>query len=191
MIWKALAITSIILNFFLGYLALQKRETAVVERVVIETHPVKKIEDRMRDKDFTSAPTKSKTISAEVSSEPLAPNSLDESEFQEASEKMESDRREFLVTELGISEENLLKHYKIVDEFHKKSSDFWGKNPMRELSIKDRRELLNLEEAFHQKLERLHGKAKWEKYLKFRESYNNKAFKAQMEENRSFIFMGI
>lgn len=192
MIWKALFITSLIANFILGYVAYRKEESTVVERVIIETHPEKKLEEVVSTKAAAPVPMK---VATEKSKPSVfaggAPDPIHESEFQDASEKMETDRREFMMSELGASEETLVKHNKIREEFYKKSSEFWGKNPMRELSFKERRDLLEMEETLHKKLEALHGKANWEKYLKFRETYNQKGFKAQMDDNRPFIFMGI
>ena len=115
----------------------------------------------------------------------------DSHEIQEAGEKMESDRVEFMSTELGMSEDKIAQHNKIRDEFFKKTAEFWQKNPMRELNFKERRQMIELEEEVHRKLEKLHGKKNWERYQKFRESYNQKGFKKQMEDGQPFLFMGL
>ena len=48
-----------------------------------------------------------------------------------------------------------------------------------------------MEENFYGKLEKLHGKKNWERYQKFRENYNQKGYKKQMDEGMPFIFMGL
>lgn len=174
---------SLLLNIVLAFFVMGKKtETKVVERerLIIETHaapaaPAAKPEVTEKKKD--PAPAE------------FVP--LESHEFQSAGEQMESDRVEFLTEKLGMSEDKIAEHNKIRDEFFKESTKFWQKNPMRELSFKERRQMLEMEEKVHARLEKLHGKKNWERYQKYREEYNLKGFKKQAEENQPFIFMGL
>jgi hypothetical protein len=178
---------SLLTNFILSYFLLTKEpEKEVIERVIIETHekknprPVQIIDTR-------------KVVQPKINKQNPQPQPLDatSAEIQDAGEKMETDRVEFLTTELGMTEEKVNEHNRIRDDFYKKTSQFFQKDPMRELSFKERRELIKMEEKLHQDLEKLHGKKNWERYQKFRESYNRKGFKRQTDENLPVMFMGI
>jgi hypothetical protein len=183
---------SLIVNFVLGYALLtRKPEREVVERVIIETHGTEKPADvQMIDtRNVVQPDISKKKVKKNRDGIDFIP--MDSSEMQEVGEKMEAERMEFMTTELGMNEEKIAKHNKIRDEFFRKTSLFWQKNPMRELSFKERREMIQMEEELHTKLEKLHGKKNWEKYEKFREKYNQKGFKKQTEENQPFLFMGL
>ncbi|WPU63650.1 hypothetical protein [Peredibacter starrii] len=177
---------SLVLNFVLGYfLFSQKKETEVIEKVVVEKETVFKPVVKQVVKEATSAPKKEQGVST--------PEFLgfEEVEFQDAGEKMENDRHDFFTEKLAMTDDKIAEHNKIREEYFKATSEFWKKDPMRELSFKERRQMIDMEEAFHAKLEQLHGKKNWERYLKFRESYNQQGFKKQQTENQPFIFMGL
>lgn len=188
---KILLGLSLILNLTLGYLLLTKKEElAPLERTIIETHthkPLKHVED------FTpptaSAPKTSKEEKKEEGQVELS--DFMPSEFQEAGEKMEHDRTEYFTQKLGLSEEKINEHNQLRLEYFQETAQMWPKDSMRELTFDERRKLIDLEENFHKKLEKLHGKKNWESYQKFRERYNEQGFKRQNEENAPFVFMGI
>ena len=190
---KTLLILSLCTNFVLGYfLFFKKPEKEIVERVIIETH---------KDNDSLKAPhLNSPTVANEkqlslkiekVSNEPSEIFGIEQEEVQEAGDKMEMDRTEFFTNKLGMSEDKISEHNRLRDDFFKKSSSFWQKNPLRELTFQERRQMLEMEENFYGKLEKLHGKKNWGRYQKFRENYNQKGYKKQMDEGVPFIFMGL
>lgn len=179
---------SIVLNLVLAYFVAKKPEIIEKERLVIETH-VEPRTEVVTTKAAAPAPLpKSNTEKKKDAPEFVG---LDNHEFQEAGEKMEADRVEFMTETLGMSEEKIAKHNKLREEFFKKSAQFWQKNPMRELTFKERRQLIEMEEEFYANLEKLHGKKNWEKYQKFREEYNSRGYKKQMEDGVPFLFMGL
>jgi hypothetical protein len=187
---KRLLFSSLILNLVLAYfLVFQKKETTVVERLIIETHPDKKTKAKEEEVKAPEVEKKKKPRSERETEMPPVMN--DPEEFQHAGERMEEKRKDFFTEKLGMSEEKISEHNRLRDEFYQQSALFWQKNPMRELSFKERREMIDLEEAFYKKLENLHGKENWKRYQKFRESYNEKGHKRQIEEGEPFIFMGI
>lgn len=64
----------------------------------------------------------------------------------------------------------------------------YGNNP-QELSIKDRRKLLDLEENYQKGLEKLYGKKTWEKLEKFRIEFNEQVMKRVREDNSPAILL--
>ena len=182
---------SFILNLVMGYhLFFGTPEKVVVERLIIESHDDKKTKAAEPEKAGMVKETSPSAKEARKKEAPLI-NVHDPQDFQEAGETMETERLDFLTENLGMSEEKILKHNQIRDDFYQRTSLFWKKNPMRELSFEERRQILDMEEEFFAKLEKLHGKKNWLKYQKYRENYNNKGYKKQMEEGQPFIFMGI
>lgn len=184
---------SLAINMILGYLLLtRKPEREVIERVIIETHAD-------RDKKINSEPlpnpikTKDPKSLSEKPTEEKLPEyqTFGPSEFQDAAEKMEFERTDFLTHKLGLSEEQMAQHRQLREEFYQSTAALWPKKPMQEPSFDERRKMIDVEENFHKQLEKLHGKKNWERYQKYRESYNEKGFKLQTEENRPFTFMGI
>lgn len=184
---KILFGVSLLLNIVLGFFVMGKKaEPKVVERerLIIETHAAPAAPSAQEAKPEVTEKKKEANAPAE-----FVP--LESHEFQNAGEQMEADRVEFLTEKLGMTEEKMAEHNKIRDEFFKETTRFWQKNPMRELSFKERRQMLEMEEKVHARLEQLHGKKNWERYQKYREEYNMKGFKRQSEENQPFIFMGL
>lgn len=185
---------SLALNMILGYLLLTKKpEKEVIERLIIETHANR--EKKVSPEPLSSSPIKTtgtKAVSDKPAEEKLPDYpTFGPSEFQDAAEKMEFERTDFLTHKLGVSEEQIAQHRQLREEFYQKTADLWPKKPMQEPSFEERRKMIDLEENFHKQLEKLHGKKNWERYQKYRESYNEKGFKLQTEENRPFTFMGI
>ncbi len=191
MIKKFLAL-SLVTNFILGYFLLTKKtEKEIVERVIVETHQGPQasaltVSSSKLPNEKNNAPKVEK-----VAIEPSEIYGIEQEEVQEAGEKMESDRLDFFTSKLGMSEDKISEHNKLRDDFFKKTSLFWQKNPLRELSFDERRQMLQMEEDFYRKLEKLHGKKNWERYQKFRENYNQKGYKKQLDEGTPFIFMGL
>ena len=187
---KIILSMSLILNLILGYLVLTRNEEKPpVERIIIETHPKKeplKMEEKVKPSSAVKLPKEEKKEDAPPEFSEFMP-----SEFQEAGEKMEHDRTDYFIQKLGFSEEQVNEHNRLRLEYFQQTSEMWPKDSMRELTFEERRKLIDLEENFHKKLEKLHGKKNWENYQKFREKYNEQGFKLQNEENRPFVFMGI
>ena len=191
---KILLALSILGNVILGHKVFSKKEVPPVrERLIIETHknpqpkethdvksvnPVKPIEPQNKQ-----APEKNEK------KDPPEFMSMDPYDFQDSGERMEMRRTEFMTQELGMSEEKIAQHNDLRQEFYKETSRFYDKNPLAELSFEERRQIIDLEEMFHKRLEKLHGKENWKRYQKFRNDYNMKGHKKQMEDGQPFIFM--
>lgn len=190
---KIALILSLILNVVLGYMAMKKPEKEIIERVIIEAHKNKPEEDRPSEVQTAPEVAVTKVSPDKKSKKNNSPrlSHFPEQEYQEAGDQMENDRHQFFTEKLGISEEKITEHTRIRDEYFKKMSDFWNKSSFKEPSFKERRDMINMEEELHKKLEKLHGKKNWERYQKFRDNYNQKGFKKQDQENQPFIFMNL
>lgn len=179
---------SILLNLVLAFFVMKEPKVIETERLIIESHTQPRVEEVSTK---AAAPAPMPEVKEKKKKDAVEMVGLDNHEFQEAGEKMETDRAEFMTETLGMSEEKIAKHNKLREEFFKQTAQFWQKNPMRELSFKERRQLIEMEENFYANLEKLHGKKNWEKYQKFREEYNSKGYKKQMEDGQPFLFMGL
>jgi hypothetical protein len=188
---KLILWSSLFLNIVLSYFVFNKK-TEIVERVIIETHAQKKLHPTVpvkpQDQSISQVRSKKKQIQDEMNPESLF---YDQSDLQDAGEKMEAERLDFFQIKLGMSDEKISEHNRLRDAYLKKMSEFWKKNPTREPTFQERRKMIELEEELFTKLERLHGKKNWERYKKFREKYNEKGLKKQIENNVPFIFMGL
>lgn len=196
---KAVLALSLIGNLVLMYLYFTKKPE-VRERLIIETHskaPAPGPDDKVSAMSVMPKPevkkteVKAKAKTKESEEEKDFPEfmPMDNYEIQESGQRMEEKRMEFMTQELGMSDEKIQEHNRIREEFHRESSKFWAKDPMRELSFEERREMIDLEENLHKKLEKLHGKENWKKYQKFRDEYNSQGYKKQMKDGQPFIFM--
>lgn len=186
---KYFLITSLIANVVLGFLLFKRTpEKEVIERVVIETHADRpKVEVKTIEEKSTKAVKEKKSEGSELMQGP----GPDPQDIQDAAEAMEEERMTFFNEVLGVREEEIAEHNRLRHEFFKKTSEFWQKNPSLEPSFEERKKLIKMEEDFHAQLEKLYGKSRWEKYQKFRNDYNQKGYKRQLEDNQPFIFMGL
>lgn len=188
---RVFLVLSLILNIVLGYLVIRRPEKKVIERLIIETHP--KNDNKLKAKNGSQSVTHdnlNKKVKKKNSPAVSEFETMGHEDFQEAGEQMESERIQFVTESLGINEEKIEKHNLLRDQFYQETARYWHKSPMKELSFKERKELLDIEEKYLAQLEKLYGKKNWEKYQDFRQKYNQEGHKKQLEEGRPFIFMG-
>ena len=179
---------SVFLNLVLGYFLLTKKDPET--QIVVEKETVvRPILVKQEVSEAPASPKREKTEEKKKDLQDFA--NFEQSEFQDAGEKMENDRHEFFTEKLGMTEDKIAEHNRLRDEFFRQTSSFWQKDPTRELTFKERRQMIDMEESYHAKLQKLHGKKNWENYQKYRERYNAKGFKKQQEENQPFLFMGL
>lgn len=119
------------------------------------------------------------------------PTDFDDITFKDNLERIEADWQDFLIDTLGVQEETLVQHKNLRVNFQKKISEFFKDKKSFEPSLKERRQVLELEEEYHSNLEKIYGKEKWQKYLKFRDKYNREKIKKQMETGEPFYFMDL
>src|SRR5690606_28594466 len=113
----------------------------------------------------------------------------DAQDYDDLVEQMESQKRDYMLNQLNIPEETLEKHSRLRDEYFRTTSAIYQKNPLGEVSLADKKELLRLEENYLNKVIELYGKAKWEKLEEYRRQYNMSVMKKMREENAPAILM--
>ena len=175
---------SLVLNLYLGYLVARKDELPPLERIVIETKEViKEVPVAV-----TGAP-----VTPKPETKPSAPagpmDVLHSEDVTEIAKGMEQEKREFLEKDLRLPAEKITQHQKLREAFFKASMKFDQEFPNQEPTLGQRRQLLDLEENYYKQLELLYGKNNWERFEKYRRSYNQQGLKKQREENQPFIFM--
>jgi hypothetical protein len=172
---------SILLNFVLLAVVVQFKMIDRPLETIVQTHA--------GNEDEVSSTLAASRRVAPMELSPDGPELGDEP--NETHEKMETERTTFLTRDLGLPQEKLLKFQKLRNEYFQQTSKLWDTNPYGELSFKDRRKMLDMEEKLHHDLVELMGQKDWARYSKFREAYNKRGFEKQIEENVPFLFMGL
>lgn len=148
---KIVLTISVLFNLVLGYLYLTqkpKKEIVEKERLIIETHAIP-----------SEPPAEVKKSEPVVTTAP--PDTFSDPDVKDASEKMEAERSDFITGELGLSEEKIIQHQKLREQYYKEQSDYFAKLKGAPPGFSEKRKLVDMEEKFHQKLERLYGKENW------------------------------
>lgn len=187
---KGLFFLSLILNLVLGYfLVVREPKTEIVEkeRLIIETHSAPEV-TKVTQPEHPKKEISSKGPGA--SSTPSGDHASIQ-ELEDAGDKMEADKLEFFTQELGEGGDKLQEHARFREDFYRKQAKLMKNFSHAEPTFEQRRELIKLEEDFHSKLEKLHGKKNWEKFLKYREKYNKKGYDQQIKDGKPFIFMNL
>jgi len=188
---KIALITSLILNVLLvGKLVFFQEEKPPLERIIIKDFP-EATEERsvvpVIEKEKKPVKPKSKKPEyGDILSD--APMFNDLAEFDHLSEQMESFTKDVLVNQLQIPEEKVEQHNKYRDQYFAETTKIYQTNPT-ELTIKQRKKLLDIEEQYIGKLHKLYGKDTWSKLEKFRKEYNEQALKRMREENAPAVLM--
>lgn len=155
---------SLLINLVLGVLYYQKVQEPPLERIVMEEKFL---------------PQKTRIVTKEVivektSPAPVAgPSQETQRLAEETFEKVSEDRTAFLLMKLDLSQEELDKIDEIKERSFKKLN---FPRKFGELSVDDRRRLLDIEQDREKAMLKLMGKAKWEKFKKFKNDYNRQKF---------------
>lgn len=176
---KILLILSLICNVILGIKLFQKRPLVKppLERIVIQDHPA----------GVAPVPPKAKEPSTEA---PEVPD-VDRAMIDERLKSLEDDKKDFLFHELEMTPDELKLVRKIQDRYSKKITKLIPLNPTSDLPIEKRRQILDLEEARDQEIQKIFGKTRWEKFQKYKEKYNRRQFKKSQAEGDFVIPMEI
>jgi hypothetical protein len=187
---KILLVLSLIVNVILGVLYYQEKSQPPIERIILEQKPTKVI----REEVLVPVPTPSKIKKKKADGQDLrlldGDDTVMSQDYEEAVENIETSKREYLTTQLGISEDTLKKEGNLRSAFIRHSNKVYEKYQMQELPIAERRQLLDLEEKLQQNVIKLYGKSNWEKFQKYQLNYNKQVIKRVKEDNAPAILMG-
>ena len=186
---KVLLIISILLNVFLGVLYFQETNKPPLERIVIEHKKPEVIREQVVVREEVKQPRAPKVPKDgdKLEFDPMVVT--DAQDYDDLVNQMETTKRDYFLNQLNLPEETLKKHDKMREQHMMETSKIYSKDPMGELSIEDKRELLRLEENYQNKVVKLYGKTNWEKIENYRRKYNMSVMKKVREENAPAILM--
>lgn len=187
----ALAI-SLILNLVLGVWLLRQDSRPPLERIIVEKHIEEKLPlvKELRAQQPLKKNQPKKSADSQVEDIGFNPENFTPDEFGELALVPENARKDYLINELNIPEEKLQKHEELRMEYFTASSKFNTLDPTGELTLDDRRKMLDLEEAYTKKVIKLYGKANWDKFNQYRRKYNADVInRSRKEGSPPFIMM--
>lgn len=183
---KWLLLISVLLNLLLSYAYFELKNRPPLERIIIEEVP-KAAEPQK------SGEVKQNSLVPQIPVKKESKNELraySETEFEESIQKVQSDKEEFLVNELGLDQSQLEKIQKLKMQSWQEIGRVHDKGKVGgELSFDDRRQIIDLEEKLQYDIARTVGPKRWEKFLKFRDNYNKKVIKKQIEDHTPMTLM--
>jgi hypothetical protein len=188
---KILLVLSLIANVVLGVLYYQQRSLPPIERIILEEKPAKVIREKVLVPVVKESQIKKqKKITREDLSYLEEEGSMASQDYEEAVMNIETAKKDFLTGRLGIPEETVIKEGKLRGEFIRQSNKIYEKSPLGEVSIADRRRILDMEEDLQKKVIQLYGTENWEKFQKYQIQYNKQVIQRVKEDNAPAILMG-
>ena len=181
---KTLLVLSLLLNVWLIFLLQKGEKTPPLERIVIEDKkfplPPKKLSP-----PFEALPAAPGGMTSESQPPQQMKSSLGpgEKEIEELVDKVRQDRLDFLTEKLSLGQKELDQIEKVKEDYLIKVQSVFPIESGAELSVDQRRRMLELEVGRDQALSRIMGRQKWEKFQKFRKTYNQKKFQEDFGES--------
>jgi hypothetical protein len=182
-------VLSVGLNLVLGFFLFREKNKLPLERVVFEHQPIRAEATKTKNelppaslspKDIKVSDSTSDHLSEEVSQR-----------IEEAGEKVQQDRLEFLLERLDLGQSDLDQIEKIKSRYFHKLQKILGTEKKGELGVDQRRRWLELEADRDREFVALLGKVKWDKFKKFKNNYNEKNFDQQTDDNSIVVPMDI
>ena len=180
---KKLLTLSLILNVVLIYFYFEEINQPPIERIVLE----KKVAP---ENTPGTAPLVKKQDAPKISDSDVQIIVQDEQSFIQASDEIGIAQNKFL-EDLEISEGFLKRKEKLTQEYFKQTGSIYGKNGNRpaELSFKERRRLIELEEKVQRDYKNLFGESRWDQYKKWVDDYNKNVIKNHKSTEFSPLLM--
>jgi hypothetical protein len=185
---KWLLAISLLLNGYLVF-RLTEVEPKVVtqEKVVIKKSQPKVIERKV----YVEVPAPEKKESNANSASAMTSVEFDEKDMEDLVSKVSQDRDDFLTGELGLTPQDLSKLRKVKEEFSQRYQQILPADHVGDLTIEQRRQLLELDVEREREFARVVGENKWKKFQSFKDEYNRKMFSKQVNEKGMIIPMEI
>lgn len=189
---KKLLTLSLILNVVLIYFYFEEINQSPIERIVMEKKGAPEGSETPsgpQDNPATAALVK-KQDAPKISDRDVQIIVQDEQSFIQASDEIGIAQNKFL-EDLEISEGFLKRKEKLTQEYFKQTGSIYGKNGQRpaELSFKERRRLIELEEKVQRDYKNLFGESRWDQYKKWVDDYNKNVIKNHKSTEFSPLLM--
>lgn len=175
---KWLLLLSVVLNGFLGWKVLEKKE--VVREEVVEKVVVKKSAPEIIEKKVIV------NVPGEVQTAP-APVEYDEVEVEDTISDVTKTREDFLVGKLGLTEKDFQEIESIKKRYTERYQKIMPPNETGIWTLEQRKSMLQLEEERERDFARAVGPSKWKEWKTFQDNYNKKLFKRSMKDQRGVI----
>ncbi len=169
---------SVLLNGFLGWKVLQKKE--VVREEIVEKIVVKKSEPQFIEKKVIVE------VPAEAAEVAPTPREFDERDLEDSVVDVVKDKEDFLVGKLGFSEDEFKKIESVKQRFYDRYQRILPSDQVGTLTLEQRKAILQLEEEREAEYERTLGPQRWKEWETFRDNYNQKMFK-RMQKGKGVI----
>jgi hypothetical protein len=189
---KTLLVLSLLLNVWLIYLLQKGETTPPLERIIIEEKKFPLPSNKVSPPAEAILTNPSRVASESQTPQPIK-SSLGpgEKEIEELVDKVRQDRMDFLREKLSLGDKELDQIEKVKEDYLIKVQSVFPIESGAELSVDQRRRMLELEVGRDQALSRIMGRQKWEKFQKFRKTYNQKKFQENFEESAVVVPLDI
>ena len=179
---------SLAVNFILGYKLISNRSVVTTEEKIIVKKERPKIIER---KVFVEVPAKKVSDSKSAAAGSTTTVEYDENDMEDLVTKVGQDRDDFLIGELGMAPTDFQKIQAVKEKFNRRYQQVVPADHFGDLTIEQRRQLLELDEEREAEFAQMVGMQKWKKFQKYRDEYNRKMFTKQVYDKGIIIPMEI
>ncbi len=189
---KILLSLSLILNVVLISLLIREWRQPPLERIVLENHLQTNKDQhatRVGPLSQTNVALERKADSSSIKL-PDAQGNM-QKVVEETFEKVTQDRLQFLTEVLNLNQSDLDEIEKVKESYYRKLEVITTYAQGHELSIDQKRRMLDLEVERDKEFEKLLGKTKWKQFQKFKTKYNAKKFQDREGDNSVVVPLDI
>lgn len=183
---KALLILSLLINGLLAYRLTSRPEVITQEKVVVKKAKPQVVERKVYVE--VPAPEKSEAVSTTPT---MATVEFDQKDMDDLVSEVSRDRDDFLTGTLGLTPKDLQKIKEVKEAFNRRYQKAIPATHFGELTIEQRRQLLELDVERENEFMRVIGEKKWKKFQGFKDAYNRRMFSRQVNEKGIIIPMEI
>lgn len=189
---KILLSLSLILNVIVISLLIKKWQEPPLERIILDNH--------LRPKNAEHAKRLSPTSHAKAGFESKSDPSIEklpdvqenmQKVVEETFEKVTQDRLQYLTEVLNLTQSDLDEIEKVKENYYRKLEVITSYAQGHDLSIDQKRRMLDLEIDRDKEFEKLLGKTKWKQFQKFKTKYNSKKLQEREGDNSVVVPLDI
>lgn len=141
-------------------------------------------------KVFVEVPVEKKVVIEKKVEAPPYPE-FDEDVTYDLVKKVEQEREDFLVRRLNFSPMDMQKLEEIKNKFSQRYREIVPPQYQGELSIEQRRQVLEMDEEQEAEFKKAFGAERWDQFRKFQSEYNKQVFEKHHSEYGVFVPMDL